>query len=90
MKTYELIVSGRVQRVSYRKFVLEVAHALHYVGYVRNLPDLTVQVVLNAEFEEDLEFFISKLHEGPLFAHVDTITCKCIETQLFDVFEIKG
>lgn len=90
MKTYELIVSGRVQRVSYRKFVLEVAHALHYVGYVKNLPDLTVKVILNAEFEEDLEFFISKLYEGPLFAHVESITCKCIEAQTFDTFEIKG
>lgn len=88
MKTYELNVSGRVQGVNYRKFVFDVAQVLNYVGYVKNLPDLSVQVVLNTEFEEDLEFFISKLHEGPLFAHVENITCQCIELHHFEDFEI--
>ena len=83
MKTYELMVSGRVQGVNYRRFVVEVAQMLCYTGYVKNLPNKMVCVVVNAEFEEELEFFISKLHEGPLFARVDTITHRSIETQLF-------
>ena len=90
MKTYELIISGRVQGVNYRKFVLEVAQTLHYTGYVHNLPNRTVRVVVNAEFEEELEFFISKLHEGPLFARVDTISSQCIDTLLFESFTLKA
>jgi len=89
LKTYELIVSGRVQGVNYRKFVLEVAQTLGYFGYVKNLPNKNVQVVVNAEFEEDLEFFISKLHEGSFFSDVRSITCSLIPSSYFDHFSIR-
>lgn len=87
MKTYILIVSGRVQKVNYRKFVVEVALALDYVGYVKNLINGDVEVVVNAEFEEDLEFFISKLYDGSMFCRVDNITCKQIDSLSFHGFE---
>lgn len=83
------MVSGRVQGVNYRKFVLEVAQALEYVGFVRNLLNKNVEVVVNAEFEEDLEFFISKLYEGSLFSDVKHIECTCIETMTFNHFEVR-
>jgi len=89
LKTYELIVSGRVQGVSYRKFVLEMAQTLGYFGYVKNLPNKNVQVVVNAEFEEDLEFFISKLHEGSFFSYVHSVTCLVIRSSHFDGFSIR-
>lgn len=88
MKTYQLIISGRVQHVFYRKFVFEVAQKLDYVGYVKNLANQSVEVVVNAQFEEDLEFFISKLYEGSLFSHVEHIDCKCIDTLTFNSFEV--
>lgn len=88
MKTYRLIVSGRVQGVNYRKFVHEVALALQYKGCVRNLMDKTVEVIVNAEFEEDLEFFISKLYEGSLFSDVRDIQCVHIDTMLFETFKV--
>lgn len=88
MKTYRLVVSGRVQGVNYRKFVHEVALALQYTGYVRNLVDKTVEVIVNAEFEEDLEFFISKLYEGSLFSDVRDIECSRIDSMLFDTFKV--
>jgi len=90
LKTYELIVSGRVQGVSYRKFVIEVAQTLSYAGYVHNTPEKMVRVVVNAAFEEDLEFFISKLYEGSLFSCVTSVTCQRIETQLFETFFLKA
>lgn len=88
MKTYRLIVSGRVQGVNYRKFVHEVALMLQYTGCVRNLMDKTVEVIVNAEFEEDLEFFISKLYEGSLFSDVRDIQCVRIDTMLFETFKV--
>ena len=62
MNTYQLIVNGRVQKVNYRKFVSEVASALDYCGYVKNLPNGDVEVIINAQFEEELEFFIKKAY----------------------------
>lgn len=88
MKTYRLIVSGRVQGVNYRRFVQEVALALQYAGYVRNLPDRTVEVVVNAEFEEDLEFFISKLYEGSLFSDVRDIQYTHVDFMVFETFKV--
>jgi len=87
LSTYKLIVTGRVQGVNYRQFVVEVAHALGYVGYVQNLVDGNVEVVINAPYEEDLEFFISKLYEGSFFSDVQNITYEKIETFYFDHFE---
>ena len=87
VNTYLLNVTGHVQGVGYRRFVLSVAKALDYVGYVKNLQDGSVEVVINTEFEEELEFFISKLYDGTLFSAVHDVTCKKIEMMIFDDFE---
>lgn len=87
MNTYTLNVRGRVQGVNYRRFVIEMAKALGYVGYVKNLSDGSVEVVINATYEEDLEFFISKLYDGSMFSDVHDVTCKKIDKLIFDDFE---
>lgn len=87
MNTYKLMVTGRVQGVNYRRFVVEMAQALGYVGYVKNMNDGSVEVVINATYEEDLEFFISKLYDGSMFSDVHDVTCRKIEHMIFDDFE---
>lgn len=87
MNTYKLMVTGRVQGVNYRRFVIEMAQALGYVGYVKNMNDGSVEVVINATYEEDLEFFISKLYDGSMFSDVHDVSCKKIEHMIFDDFE---
>lgn len=87
MTTYKLTVTGRVHSVNYCQFVEEVAHALGYVGYVRNLTQESVEVVVNAPYEEDLEFFISKLYEGSFFSDVHNVTYTKINALYFDHFE---
>lgn len=81
------MVTGRVQGVNYRRFVVEMAQALGYVGYVKNMNDGSVEVVINATYEEDLEFFISKLYDGSMFSDVHDVTCRKIEHMIFDDFE---
>jgi len=81
------MVIGRVQGVNYRRFVVEMAQALGYVGYVKNMNDGSVEVVINATYEEDLEFFISKLYDGSMFSDVHDVTCRKIEHMIFDDFE---
>ncbi len=87
MSTYRLIVTGRVQGVNFRRFVVDMAQALNYVGYAKNNTDGSVEVVINSEYEEDLEFFISKLYDGSMFSDVQDVTCKKIENMIFDNFE---
>ena len=87
MNTYRLTVVGRVQGVNYRRFVVDMAKALGYVGYVCNNSDGSVEVVMNAEYEEDLEFFISKLYDGSMFSDVQDVHCQKIESIHFNDFE---
>jgi acylphosphatase len=65
-------VSGRVQGVGYRYFVLREAQALGIDGYVRNLTDGSVEVVAEAA-PATLGIFVDRLAEGPAFAEVTAI-----------------
>jgi len=87
LNTYKLMVTGRVQGVNYRRFVVDMAQALDYVGYVKNINDGSVEVVINTTYEEDLEFFISKLYDGSMFSDVKDVTCTKINKLVFDNFE---
>jgi acylphosphatase len=45
MERITAVVNGRVQGVGYRSFVAGCAHATGVRGYVRNMPDGTVEMV---------------------------------------------
>jgi acylphosphatase len=57
-------VSGYVQGVGYRLFVVEQARRLDLTGWVRNRSDGTVEVVAEG-FVVDLEELLLKLRHGP-------------------------
>lgn len=74
LNTYKLMVTGRVQGVNYRRFVVEMAKALDYVGFTLQISMMKLQLmVINATYEEDLEFFISKLYDGSMFSDVHDV-----------------
>jgi len=66
---YRYVVSGRVQGVGYRYFVLRQADVLGVSGYARNLADGAVEVVAEGT-EAVLADFEARLREGPSFAEV--------------------
>ncbi len=66
------IVSGRVQGVSYHYFTQEIARQLELTGWVKNLPDGTVEVQVAGD-SAVLDRFQQQLQEGPRFASVDGI-----------------
>jgi acylphosphatase len=66
---YRYVVSGRVQGVGYRYFVLRQADVLGVSGYARNLADGAVEVVAEGT-EAVLADFEGRLREGPSFAEV--------------------
>jgi acylphosphatase len=87
------IAEGRVQGVGYRWFVQKTATKLGINGYVRNLPDGTVE--LEAEGDtQNLDAFIAELKKGPPNAHVQNIKLhrKALQSNAerrFTTFEIR-
>ena len=72
MDAVRYIVSGRVQGVGFRWFVMREAARLDLAGYVRNLPDGTVEVVAQGAVSA-LVSLESALRHGPPAARVDGV-----------------
>jgi acylphosphatase len=72
MKRMMAVVSGRVQGVSFRYYTARTARTMGIVGWVRNLPDGTVQVVAEGD-DADLDRFTAFLHVGSPAARVSQV-----------------
>ena len=83
------IVRGRVQGVLFRDFTYRQAWALRLNGFVRNLPDGTVEAV--AEGPQDaLGELLEQIKIGPSGALVDKVDFNWGEhTGEFDRFEVR-
>ena len=66
-------VSGRVQGVFFRQTTAQEAARLGLMGWVRNLPDGDVQVVIEGEAEK-VDQLIAWCHHGPPSARVDDVS----------------
>jgi len=62
-------VSGRVQGVGFRYFVMQNAQTLGLAGWVRNLHDGRVEVVAEGPHEA-LDRLLAALRKGPMSAEV--------------------
>ncbi|MCK5736294.1 MAG: acylphosphatase [Spirochaetaceae bacterium] len=79
MNARNFIISGRVQGVGFRWFVLRHAQSLDLTGWVRNLPDGTVEA--QAEGKEDtLDSLESLLKKGPSGSMVKEVRSRVIGT----------
>lgn len=72
MEELHAIVSGRVQGVMYRDFVKRGARRLGLRGWVRNLPDSTVEVLAQGE-RGALESLVRRMRRGSLLSRVDGV-----------------
>ncbi len=61
MKTFEILVSGRVQRVGFRACIRRIAMNVGVTGEVMNLPDGRVKIIATGELAL-LEKFVSMLY----------------------------
>jgi acylphosphatase len=87
-RAVHMIVRGMVQGVGFRFFVREKASRFAIDGWVRNLPDGSVEVYAEGD-EEPLSGFIARIEEGPRFGHVSDVETDWPEpTHSFDGFEI--
>jgi acylphosphatase len=72
MQYVKLIVSGRVQMVRFRVFVVSIAKKLNIIGTVENLPDGTVQIEAWGESQQ-LKELIVRVHKGSTLSRVDNV-----------------
>ncbi len=70
--TLDATIKGRVQGVGFRVFAADAAHRLGLRGYVRNLPDGSVQVVAHGG-RPALDHLLALLQRGPAMAHVSSV-----------------
>jgi len=68
----QLIISGRVQMVRFRVFVVKIARELEVIGTVENLPDGTVRVEAWAD-KVILQIFKGKIAKGSTLSRVDNV-----------------
>lgn len=83
-----LVISGRVQGVSYRASMIEAARALGVSGWVRNCSDGTVEAVLSGEGEA-VAALIGWARRGPPGAHVEHVLVELSEDNNINTFEAR-
>ncbi|HUR22005.1 MAG TPA: acylphosphatase [Vicinamibacterales bacterium] len=72
MSDLHVRVTGVVQGVGFRWFVRERARRLGLAGWVRNLPDGSLEVLASGE-QGQIDLLMGELHKGPPGAVVDRI-----------------
>ncbi|MCC6275890.1 MAG: acylphosphatase [Leptospiraceae bacterium] len=85
----KIIVTGKVQGVGFRYFVLQKAQESRLKGYTQNLPTGEVEAVAEGE-KNFIEDFYKALQRGPSGSQVTDSTIRWEEaTGRFQTFEIK-
>ncbi|GAB5347819.1 acylphosphatase [Alteriqipengyuania sp. 357] len=81
-----LILHGKVQGVFYRDWTVETARGLGLEGWVRNLPDGTVEAYLEGDGTA-VARMIEAMRDGPPRARVDRIEQSDADAQGCEGFE---
>ncbi|MBU5614900.1 acylphosphatase [Geomonas azotofigens] len=85
-----VIVQGRVQGVAFRHHTARTAQQLGVAGWVRNLPDGSVEACFEGE-EKDVVAMVQWCRRGPELARVDELIEKLGEyTGEFTGFQVRG
>ncbi len=90
MSSYRFLVYGRVQGVYYRKFVSQRVRELSFKGFIRNLPNGSVEVVVRVN-KDDIKEIKRILLEGSPMSEVKDIKEEILERDdlIYDSFEIR-
>ena len=84
-----IIIEGRVQGVGYRANTRRYANQLGLIGWVRNLRDGRVEIIVEGN-EEMIDRLIQWCYRGPASAYVSKVNVeKSMPTREFRDFKIK-
>lgn len=85
--TKEILITGKVQGVFFRKYSCETAAAIGVTGFVKNQPDQSVYIVATGT-DEQLEQFINWCWQGSPRSKVELVIPRDIRLQEFSSFSI--
>lgn len=88
MESKRIVVSGRVQGVGYRYFVVKIANELQLAGFVRNLPNGKVEIEVEGEGSA-IATLIDYCQIGPARAAVTSINTQSQPLVGYTSFGIK-
>ncbi len=96
MTVKKIFVSGKVQGVGYRKSCFHAAIRLKLRGWVRNLPDGRVEILVSGP-DSDVGSLVAWAKQGPMFAKVKDVSVidfsiaasEPLEKQMSEKFEIR-
>jgi len=78
MKRVHVLITGRVQGVSFRYYTTQTAKKMGLVGWTMNLADGRVEAVAEGD-EETLKQFVLWCKQGPSTARVDDTYVRWME-----------
>jgi acylphosphatase len=87
LKHFLLRFYGRVQGIGFRAEAKRCALELKLYGYARNLPDGSVEVVLQAS-KEECDGYIALIKSRFQNGYVERVECSSIRSGLFTDFQI--
>ena len=86
--TVKMEITGKVQGVGFRYFVLRQAQKLSIKGWVSNNSNGNVEALAQGE-KEGLDHFIAKVKQGPAFSSVEDVSLNWgNEAEQYSGFEI--
>ena len=87
MRHYNIIISGRVQRIGFLFSAMQAAYRYGINGFVQNMKDDSVYIEAEGE-DEQMDFFVQWCRRGPLGAKVENVKITKGELKNFKAFDI--
>ena len=88
MKSAHVFISGFVQGIGFRQFILRQAQDLRLTGWVRNVSDGRVEAVFQGE-KDKVERVIALCRKGPFLAEVKSVDVEWEQSAgNFETFEV--
>jgi acylphosphatase len=88
IRSYKIIIKGKVQGVNYRFSAQAMAHKLNLTGFARNQYDGSVLVHAEGA-DEAIQRFIEWCNIGPRLADVTEVFSEEQEPKGYQTFEVK-
>ncbi len=88
LRSYKIIVKGKVHKVGYRFNSQAMAHKLDLTGFAKNLPDGSVLIHAEGK-EENINSFIEWCYVGPRRAEVSEVNAEEQAFKNYTTFEVK-
>ncbi len=87
MKTVKVLIMGNVQGIFFRKYIDDEAKKIGIKGFVRNLDDGSVEVVIEGE-NKKVDDMVKVCKIGPTYAKIREVKVQDMPHQGFDSFKV--